>query len=550
MPGPAILAGPGAIAAAKHLAFQVATSVDATTVGSAALAVFLLYWCFHKLPDWIKKDISFRNLLRNRQEISKEEITGLVSVLEKIQHMMESIQEMDHAHTEIPQLHAALLAFIQVSGQLKLEQIKAVNRVESTRKRKITMRDSVYQSSGRTVPISKLRSDENQTALTLSTWAYYEDSMILTEKLLDMGYTLLRHHLVAQPGTVAHYIAVSPSQRQVVVGMRGTSSLEDIMTDCCGRAVALIDDENMGDKVRVEVKAAVPIQVLAQAGSDIIEIVSGHERIVFEDHDEDGDNYIRCHEGILHSARHVMVEIGPFLRDYLMECQYRVVFCGHSLGAGTAVVAATLLRSRYPQLFLNDDHHRRIHVYAFAPPPVLDYDSAIAASSFCTTFVYNADLVSRLNISNLVVALACLQKVQCKLIEEDLNPTNPVTTMKFFNKLREGLQGRPLISLSEFHDTISNTHADLALRRPEHLFLPGRVLLIYNPWIGDNEDDDDDSSSSTINCTQKLGPSDWKCVETVGTSSVFQSLEIDGLRCFTDHLTSSYFEAMGMDYQF
>jgi Lipase (class 3) len=543
MPGPAIIAGPGAMAAAKHLAFQMATSVDITTVGSAALTAFLLYWCFCKLPDWIKHDISFRNLLRNRQEISKEEITGLVSVMEKIQHMMESIQEMDHTQTEIPNLHAALLAFVQVSGQLKLEQIKAATQGKSGLPR-TTIRDAMYQTAGRAVPISKVRSEEYQTALTLSTWAYYEDSMILTEKLLSMDYTLLRHHLVGRPGTVAHYIAVSPSKRQVVVGLRGTSSLEDLLTDCCGRAVPLIDDDSMGDRVRFEVKAAVPNQILPQLDDDIIEIVSGHERIVFEDDDDDGDNYIRCHEGILHSARHVMEEIGPFLRDYLMECQYRVVFCGHSLGAGTAVVAATLLRSRYPQLFLNDDHHRRIHVYAFAPPPVLDHDSAIAASSFCTTFVYNADLVARMNISNLVVSLACLQKVQGKLIEHDLNPTNPVTTMRFVNKLREGLQGKPLMTLSEFHETISDTHADLALRRPEHLFLPGRVLLIYHPWI-----DSDNDSSPTMNSTQ-LESSDWKCAETVGTSSVFQSLEIDGLRCFTDHLTSSYFKALGMEYQF
>ena len=125
-----------------------------------------------------------------------------------------------------------------------------------------------------------------------------------------------------------------------------------------GRAASLEDDESLlGDRIRVEVKAKVEHQVLAEADEDIIEIVSGHERIVFEDHDEEGDNYVRCHKGILISAKHVMEEIGQFLRDYLMECQYRVIFCGHSLGAGTAVVAASLLRSRYPELFLGDDHH-------------------------------------------------------------------------------------------------------------------------------------------------------------------------------------------------
>jgi hypothetical protein len=393
-----------------------------------------------------------------------------------------------------------------------------------------------------------LRSEEHQTALTLSTWAYYEDSNILTDKLLEMDYTLLKHHLVVRPGTVAHYIAVSPSKRQVVVGMRGTSSLEDIVTDCMGTAASLEEDESLGDKIRVEVKARGENLVLVEPDDDVIEIVSGHERIVLEDDDDEGDNYVRCHEGILISARHVMEEIGPFLRDYLMECQYRVIFCGHSLGAGTAVVAATLLRARYLELFLGDDHHRRIHVYAFGPPPVLDHDSAIAASSFTTSIVYNADLVSRMNITNLVVSIATLQKIQAKLVENNLNPTNPVTTVNFVNKLREGTSGSPLLTLDELHKTIRETHVELALRRPEHLFLPGKVLLVYNPWVGQTNSDFDDNSS-TVSSSQ-MDPEDWKCVETTGTASVFQCLEIDGLRCFTDHLTSSYFEAMGMEYKF
>ena len=341
---------------------------------------------------------------------------------------------------------------------------------------------------------------------------------------------------MVRPGTVAHYIAVSPSKRQVVVGLRGTSSLEDILTDCCGRPVPLVDDYSLlGDSVRVEVKAKVPNLVLAESNDEVIEIVSGHERILLEEHDDDGDNFVRCHEGILISAKNVMEEIGPFLRDYLMECQYSVVFCGHSLGAGAAVVCSVLLRNRYPELFLDDNHHRRIRVFAFAPPPVLDHDSAIAASSYCTTVVFNSDLITRLNISNFVVSLACLRKMQRKLVENNLNPTGPSSTIRFLNKLSEGVKGKPLLSLSEIEETVKETQ----LRRPQHLFLPGRVLLIYNPWTGHSEEDEETAD-----------PVHWKCVETNGTNAVFQRLEIDGLRCFSDHLTSSYFEALGMEYEF
>ena len=86
---------------------------------------------------------------------------------------------------------------------------------------------------------------------------------------------------------------------------------------------------------------------------------------------------------------------------------YRLLLCGHSLGAGAAALAAALLRLRFPQLFPTvtaDDQGKarqnKVHVYAFAPPPVLDHDSAVAASSYCTTIINNADIIPRCSLVN------------------------------------------------------------------------------------------------------------------------------------------------------
>ena len=367
---------------------------------------------------------------------------------------------------------------------------------------------------------------------------------------------MLNHKLTEiRPGRAAYYIAVSPTQKQVVVAFRGTSTLGDLMTDCCGTAVPLAEDDNLGDKVRVEIQAAVPNIVTEGSQEDTMEIISGHERIVFEDHDDDGDNFIRCHEGILISARNAMEEIESVLFP-LIECGHRVVFCGHSLGAGTAVLATTLLRSKRPELFLTSPE--RIHAYAYGAPPVLDHDSAIAARTYCTTVVHNADLISRLNITNLAVSLACLRTIQNKLVENELCPTGPVTSVAFLNKIAEGIGGTPLMTLSELDETVTTAHDNLALRKPEHLFVPGRVLLVYEPWLVEedgDDDNDDDCDGSTDPATKNRttsgdGDTELRCVETTGTSPVFQRLEIDGLRCFTDHLASSYFEILGMECDF
>jgi hypothetical protein len=39
------------------------------------------------------------------------------------------------------------------------------------------------------------------------------------------------------PGRVGYYAAVSPSENTLLIGIKGTSTLEELLTDCCGRAV-------------------------------------------------------------------------------------------------------------------------------------------------------------------------------------------------------------------------------------------------------------------------------------------------------------------------
>ena len=199
MPGPVIFAGPGAVAAAKHMAWHamhIASSVDITTLTSASFAAYLFYYVYQKLPAWVKEDISFRNLLKNRTDVSKEELMGLFSVVEKLQHVAGNISELD---TDIPQLHASLLAFIQLSGQIKQQQIKQRDSKEDVgqsvnteatdgndQSRHLfpqtttttTIRDSLYKTAGNALDISILRSDEIQNALRMATFAYYEDSEV------------------------------------------------------------------------------------------------------------------------------------------------------------------------------------------------------------------------------------------------------------------------------------------------------------------------------------------------------------------------------------
>ena len=210
-----------------------------------------------------------------------------------------------------------------------------------------------------------------------------------------------------------------------------------------------------------------------------------------------------------------------FQNDFLLVCR-----TDSSLGAGTAIVAAQLLRAKYPEL--HSSISQRIQVIAFAAPPVLDHDSAIAASSYCTTIVNGADIIPRCSVSSVLSTLSVLVEVQSKMAEHGINPVDPKSTMNFINKLSEGENGTPIMTAAEFQQAIRKSQIQVELRNPKHLFIPGRVYLTY----------------------KQRRSEDWKCIKTTGTHPIFQTLEVDGLECLTDHLTVSYYEALGSEYNF
>lgn len=663
---PAAACYASAAAAAKHLALHGGPFVDLTTLSSASFAGLVLrYYWKNKVPAWAKEDISFKSLLRRKRqgnegeekelltpsEREEREMANLSSVLEKLRAMVEFVQ-FDDDHPSAFQLYVALLAYIQLWAQIKHQQQEECTNDCSeekncdSRETHWSFRDSLYRNANPSaatranVPADYYNFVENpstspvqktlQQALVYATWAYYDNTDVLEEKLAAQDFSLLEHSKESRPGHVAYYMAVSSSKiKQIIIGVRGTSTLEDMVTDCCGRPVPFDDRpyyysvdrgtkrnraNNNHDPARIEVKAATPLQIIPNDDAYHVEVISGHERIWVETESESdtylGDHLLHCHEGVMVSARRLVDKLQDKIEYWVLQCDYQLLLCGHSLGAGAATLAAVILRSRLPEMTIDAD---KVRVFAFAPPPVLDHHSAIMASSFCTSIVNNADIIPRCSLSNLAILLEILRTIYDKLKEKDLAPTGAKSMAAFVQKIKQGLDGDMLMTTKQlreamfqamtkvqtnqtqnkvgkergcetdgdfscflcgggniplstsidssdgnFGETVSSSIEESVQCRPVGLFIPGIVMLANEQWhspaeeVGENGDflqgdKGKDEQEKRVETHQGF---QWSVADA--GADVLRFLEFDNFtfRMLTDHSTTSYYTLLDLKYEF
>lgn len=105
------------------------------------------------------------------------------------------------------------------------------------------------------------------------------------------------------------------------------------------------------------------------------------------------------HEGMLRAARSVLDRALPLLRTFLAEHPDDELVCvGHSLGGGTAALAALLLREGEYDKEGDPVALRQATAYGIGTPPLLSAELAERCRHFIFTVVQGMDFVSRLSV--------------------------------------------------------------------------------------------------------------------------------------------------------
>ncbi|KAM4524045.1 diacylglycerol lipase-beta [Odontesthes bonariensis] len=245
---------------------------------------------------------------------------------------------------------------------------------------------------------------------------------------------------------IPFFVALDHKREAVLVAVRGTLSLKDVLTDLSAEC------ENLP-----------------------VEGVSGA---------------CYAHKGMSQAAGYIykkLINDGILNQAFSIAPEYKLVITGHSLGAGTAAILAILLRNSFPSL----------QCYSFSPPGgLLSKALADYSKDFVVSVVLGKDLVPRLSIPN----MEDLKRKILKIVSNCNKPKYRILLQGCWYELfggdpddfptemdnrREEQLSQPLLGEESLMIRHSSSYQSLASDdSPAHtaahlpLFLPGHILHI------------------------------------------------------------------------
>jgi hypothetical protein len=395
------------------------TTMTTTTTVVATLATILVARVtWQNTPQWVKEGLVLRgkSSTPDDHEDANDDLANPATVYLKIKEVLNLSYELceDLIPDDMPyyKLYCCFMSMVHLMNEIDANDPN--------------WRESYFARDGADVGEAEL--ETLLKYLELAQWAY-NPSLTEVQKLLrPLGYKLIRHDPATEPGRVGHFIAVHHDKKQVVLAIKGTSSLSDVLTDIIGKAIP---------------------------------------------HTHDGGLEIRYHEGMYVAAKMMLDDTLHMIENFFIPKDYKIVVCGHSLGAGVSSLLGMLLKQHLPDL--------KLQVYAFATPACCSYDASTDCNDYITSVVNNNDCVPRMSLLNVRMMHKLFMLIDGKLDEKNLSPKDfwsAKNYLKDLMKIDNNLLLTPRELTNFFEEEFAQPHGERFIDM--ELYVPGRVVSIWN----------------------------------------------------------------------
>lgn len=393
------------------------SSTQTALYALATLIVVKAAW--NQVPSWVKDSILNHRRIGAKKD-ANDDLTNPATIYVKIRETVKLAHSLseDLIPDDMPyhKLQCAFLSLVHLINEIDINEPQFRERYFS--------KDGVDVEEQEIVTLLKY--------LDLAQLAYDPDIFQVQRHLRDkFNYQLIRHDPATEPGCVGHFIAVDHVEKQVVVAIKGTSTISDVLTDILGKAVPHSFNEDCPD--------------------------------------------IRCHEGMYTATELMMEDTLHLVENFFLPAGYGMVITGHSLGAGVSCLLGMFFKKKFPDMPLQ--------VYAFATPACCSYEAALSSADYITSIINNNDCVPRMSLMNVRLMNKLFMFINGKLEENNLLPHDFKSAKSYLKDLMT-IDSNLLVTTKELsawmEDEFTKPRDETEPFLEMELYVPGRVVSVWN----------------------------------------------------------------------
>ena len=134
-----------------------------------------------------------------------------------------------------------------------------------------------------------------------------------------------------------------------------------------------------------------------------------------------------------------------------------------------------------------------------------------------------------------------MKDINGRLEAKGLSATDIKSTAALVKKLGEGNEGELIMTADELAEAVDASMTKVGLDDPDHLYVPGQVILLYDDW---QEEVKHESQMGSGNRTDLEEAHDYQyaadhAIVCNGTATPLRTIEWDG-RLIDDHMCDAY----------